>query len=83
MSRRATVFKGRWAGVQALAETANLKVAGDKETAASEAEWRQLTQLIEHDRKQKVLCFPAFLNQNFPRPCMSFCGLRCSANSAW
>lgn len=83
MSRRATVFKGRWAGVQALAETANLKVAGDKETAASEAEWRQLTQLIEHDRKQKVLCFPAFLNRNFSAHACRFVVLRCSANSAW
>ncbi|EIE19202.1 hypothetical protein COCSUDRAFT_59686 [Coccomyxa subellipsoidea C-169] len=43
------------ADVQALAEAANLKMAGDKETAAAEAEWRQLTHLIEHDRKQKEL----------------------------
>ena len=36
-------------------------MAGDKETAAAEAEWRQLTHLIEHDRKQKVpsTCRPA------------------------
>lgn len=29
-------------------------MAGDKEAAAAEAEWRQLTHLIEHDRKQTV-----------------------------
>ncbi len=40
--------------MQALSEAAALKLAGDRETAAAEAEWRQLTHLIEHNRKQKA-----------------------------
>ena len=38
---------------QAIAGIAASKAAGDKETASAGAEWRQLTQLIEHDRKQQ------------------------------
>jgi len=49
---------GGGAAVQALVQIASLKVAGDKEAAAAEAEWRQLTHLIEHDRKQKVRPLP-------------------------
>ncbi len=40
--------------MQALAAIASFKLAGDKETSAAEAEWHELTQLIEHDRKQKA-----------------------------
>ena len=57
---------------QALADAANLKVAGDKETAAAEAEWRQLTQLIEHDRKQKVPCISSSSPPELSCPCTLF-----------
>ena len=39
---------------QALANIAATRLAGDKEVANAEAEWRQLLQLIQQDRKQRV-----------------------------
>ena len=41
---------------QALASIAATRLAGDKEVANAEAEWRQLLQLIQQDRKQRVRC---------------------------
>ena len=39
---------------QALAEMAATKAAADQEQAVFEAEWKQLTQIIERDRQQRV-----------------------------
>lgn len=41
-------------GVQAIAEMAMIKVQGDREQAMSEAEWKQLSNLIENDRRERV-----------------------------
>ena len=45
-------------GERAQAQAAGLKVAADREQANAEAEWRQLTQLLEHVRQQRVLRRP-------------------------
>ena len=42
--------------MQALASIVATRQAGDKEVANAEAEWRQLLQLIQQDRKQRVRC---------------------------
>lgn len=39
---------------RALAEAAGLKAAADREQANAKAEWRQLTQLLETARQQRV-----------------------------
>lgn len=39
---------------RAQAQAAGLKLSADREQANSEAEWRQLTQLLEHARQQRV-----------------------------
>lgn len=40
---------------QALEDAAAVKRSADRETASFEAEWRQLSKLIEADRKLQVL----------------------------
>ena len=40
--------------VQAIAEMAMIKAQGDREQAMSEAEWKQLSNLIENDRRERV-----------------------------
>ncbi len=39
---------------RAQAEAGGLKASADREQANAEAEWRQLTQLLEHARRQRV-----------------------------
>ena len=41
-------------GERAQAQAAGLKLSADREQANLEAEWRQLTQLLEHVRQQRV-----------------------------
>ena len=41
-------------GLQAIAEMAMIKAQGDREQAMSEAEWKQLSNLIENDRRERV-----------------------------
>ena len=40
--------------MQAIAEMALIKAQGDREQAMSEAEWKQLSNLIENDRRERV-----------------------------
>ncbi len=40
--------------MQAIGEMAMIKAQGDREQAMSEAEWKQLSNLIENDRKERV-----------------------------
>lgn len=40
--------------MQAIAEMAMIKAQGDREQAMSEAEWKQLSNLIENDRRERV-----------------------------
>ena len=41
--------------LQAIGEMAMIKAQGDREQAMSEAEWKQLSNLIENDRRERVL----------------------------
>lgn len=41
-------------GMQAIAEMGMIKTQGDREQAMSEAEWKQLSNLIEIDRHERV-----------------------------
>ena len=43
--------------MQAIAEMAMIKAQGDREQAMSEAEWKQLSNLIENDRRERVCLF--------------------------
>ncbi len=52
---------------QALVSIAATRLAGDKEVANAEAEWRQLLQLIQQDRKQRVQSLVP--NHMFPEHC--------------
>lgn len=40
--------------MQAIAEMGMIKAQGDREQAMSEAEWKQLSNLIENDRRERV-----------------------------
>ena len=40
--------------LQAIAEMGMIKAQGDREQAMSEAEWKQLSNLIENDRRERV-----------------------------
>ena len=40
--------------MQAIAEMGIIKAQGDREQAMSEAEWKQLSNLIENDRRERV-----------------------------
>jgi len=40
--------------LQAIAEMGMIKAQGDREQAMSEAEWKQLSNLIENDRQERV-----------------------------
>ena len=51
--------------VQAIAEMGMIKVQGDREQAMSEAEWKQLSNLIENDRRERVCP----LSQTIPSLC--------------